>query len=261
MTHTEEEIRKAVHEEYANIAKDPSKSVGCNSDCCRGAKDFDVVSMNLGYSKDEVRQVPEGSNLGLGCGNPQAIAGLKTGETVLDLGSGAGFDCFLAANQVGGAGKVIGVDMTHEMLQKAKANAVKGKYTNTEFRLGEIENLPVADNTVDCVISNCVVNLSPNKRRVFQEAYRVLKVGGRLAISDVVATADLPDEIKHDMTLLAGCVAGAESINVLTTMLVEIGFKNVEIVPKEESKAFIKDWKPGSKIADYVTSAYIQGRK
>lgn len=261
MKHTEEKIRTAVRDEYAAIAKNPAKSVGCNSDCCCGTKDFDVVSMHLGYSKDEIQQVPEGANLGLGCGNPQAIANLKKGENVLDLGSGAGFDCFLAANQVGDTGKVIGVDMTHEMLQKAKSNAVKGKYKNTEFRLGEIENLPVADNTVDVVISNCVINLSPNKKRVFQEAYRVLKQGGRLAISDVVATADLPDDIKNDMKLLVGCVAGAESIKVLTMMLKEIGFVDVKITPKIDSKNFIKDWSPGSKIEDFVVSACIEGYK
>ena len=261
MKYSEEKIRKAVHEEYANIAKNPSKSVGCNSDCCCGPKDFDVVSMNLGYSKDEVKQVPEGANLGLGCGNPHGVASLKKGEVVLDLGSGAGFDCFLAANQVGEVGKVIGVDMTHEMLQKAKDNAIKGNYKNVEFRLGEIENLPVADESVDVIISNCVINLSPNKKRVFQESYRVLKKGGRLAVSDVVATADLPDNIKNDMKLLSGCVAGAESINIISQLLKEIGFKNVKITPKVESKNFIKTWKPESKIEDYVVSAYIEGKK
>lgn len=261
MKHSEEQIRKAVREEYAAIAKDPTKSVGCSSDCCCNDKDFDVVAMGIGYSRSEVQQTPEGANLGLGCGNPQAIAGLKPGETVLDLGSGAGFDCFLAANQVGKTGCVIGVDMTHEMLQKARANAEKGRYTNVSFRLGEIENLPVADNAVDCVISNCVINLSPNKKRVFQETYRVLRSGGRLAISDVVATADLPNEIKNDLKLLAGCVAGAEHINVIKSMLEGIGFVDVKVIPKTESKNFIREWSPGSKIEDFVVSAYIEGKK
>lgn len=261
MNHHEETVRNAVREEYAGIAADPGKSIGCNSTACCEPKDFNVVSIALGYSENDVGQVPEGANLGLGCGNPQAIAGLEPGETVVDLGSGAGFDCFLAANQVGASGKVIGVDMTHEMLYKARANAEKGGYLNTEFRLGEIEHLPIANDSADVIISNCVINLSPNKRRVFEEAYRVLKIGGRLAISDVVATAELPAEIASDMKLLSGCVAGAEHFHVLERMLAEIGFQEVEITPREESKEFIREWKPGSRIEDYVVSASIQGHK
>jgi arsenite methyltransferase len=261
MNQNEESIRTAVREEYAKIANDPRESIGCNNTSCCQPKDFDAVSMNLGYSADEVAQVPEGANLGLGCGNPQTIASLKAGETVVDLGSGAGFDCFLAAKQVGQQGKVIGVDMTHEMLQKARLNARKCARANVEFRLGEIENLPVADNSVDVIISNCVINLSPNKRRVFDEAYRILKHGGRLAISDVVATAEMPPEIKSDPKLLSGCVAGAEQLERLEQILDEIGFKDVKIAPKDESKEFIREWKPGSRIEEYVVAATIQGRK
>lgn len=198
--------------------------------------------------------------MGLGCGTPLAIATLKAGETVLDLGSGAGFDCFLAASQVGDLGHVIGVDMTTEMLSKARANAEKGGYWNVEFRLGEIENLPVADGTVDVIISNCVINLSPDKRRVFAEAYRVLKSGGRLAISDVVAFATLPEDIRRDMALYTGCMAGASLISEVEAMLRSIGFEQVRVTPKDESKSFIRDWSSTS-ITDYVVSATIEAIK
>jgi SAM-dependent methyltransferase len=205
--------------------------------------------------------VPEGSNLGLGCGNPQAIADLKPGEVVLDLGSGAGFDCFLASRQVGETGRVIGVDMTPEMISKARANATQGGYTNTEFRLGEIEHLPVADGSVDVIISNCVVNLSPDKQQVFREAHRALKTGGRLAISDVVLTAELPKSVKTDLDAYSGCISGASSIDDLEMILNQSGFTQVTVEPKDESKAFIKDWLPGSKMEDYIVSAIIKGVK
>ncbi len=197
----------------------------------------------------------------MGCGNPHAIADLKAGEVAVDLGSGAGIDCFLAARRVGASGRVIGVDMTHEMLEKARGNARKSGFANVEFRLGEIEHLPIADNTADVILSNCVVNLSPDKPQVYRDAFRVLKPGGRIAISDVVATAEMPEAIKQDMSAYTGCMAGASYIGDLERMLKEAGFVDVRISPKNESKTFIKEWAPGSKIEDYVLSANIEARK
>jgi len=208
-----------------------------------------------------VSGVPEGSNMGLGCGNPQAIASLQPGETVLDLGSGGGFDCFLAVRAVGDKGLVIGVDMTPEMITKSRRNAEKVGMGNVDFRLGELENLPVADGMVDVIISNCVINLSPEKEKVFSEAFRVLKPGGRLAISDIVAAAELPDDIKNDMAIHTGCIAGASSIQELESMLHRTGFGNIRVKPKAESRTFIRDWMPGSKIEDYVVSATIEAVK
>jgi ubiquinone/menaquinone biosynthesis C-methylase UbiE len=199
--------------------------------------------------------------MGLGCGNPQAIAALKPGETVLDLGSGGGFDCFLAARQVGETGWVIGVDMTPEMIRKARDNAKKGGFTNVEFRLGEIERLPVADRSVDAIISNCVINLSPDKSAVFQEAFRVLKPGGRLAIADIVATASLPDDIRNDLALRAGCVGGAVAMDEIETFLREAGFREIHIQPKDQSRDLIREWAPGRSVEDYVISATIEAVK
>lgn len=255
-----DEVRQAVRQQYSRVAA--SEGCGCSPACCgETAATADTLSQALGYSADEAAIVPEGSNMGLGCGNPQAIANLKAGETVLDLGSGGGFDCFLAARQVGDSGKVIGVDMTPTMVSKARANAEKGGYRNVEFRLGEIENLPVADATVDAIISNCVINLSPNKHRVFAESYRVLKPGGRLAISDVVAFAELPEDIRLDMALFTGCMAGASLISEVEEMLRTSGFEQIRIAPRDESKAFIRDWAPGMAITDYVVSATIEAIK
>ena len=220
-----------------------------------------MISARLGYSEDELVAVPEGANLGLGCGNPQAIANLKPGETVLDLGSGAGFDCFLAARAVGETGHVIGVDMTHEMLQKAREKAEEIDAHNVEFRLGEIEYLPVADNTIDAIISNCVVNLSPNKPRVYREAYRVLKPGGRLAISDVVAFRPLPENVLNDLKACTGCIAGASVITDLQTILKDVGFVDIRITPKDESKGVIDDWAPGTDVSDYVASTSVEAVK
>jgi ubiquinone/menaquinone biosynthesis C-methylase UbiE len=208
-----------------------------------------------------VATVPDGANMGLGCGNPQAIAALKPGETVLDLGSGGGFDCFLAARQIGDHGRVIGVDMTPAMISKARENADQGGYHNVEFRLGEIENLPLADHSVDVIISNCVINLSPDKERVFKETFRVLKPGGRLAISDVVATTTLPETVRHDVTLYTGCMAGASLIDEIESMLAAAGFMDIRLKPKDESRSFIRDWAPGSQIEDYVVSATIEAVK
>ena len=225
------------------------------------ATTLDTKAHAYGYSAEDTSAVPEGANLGLGCGNPIALASLRPGETVLDLGSGAGFDCFLAARAVGETGRVIGVDMTHEMLRKARANAEKSGYTQVEFRLGEIEHLPVADASVDVVISNCVINLSPEKAQVFQDAFRVLKPGGRLAVSDVVATAPFPDEVQQDLALRAGCVAGASLLDDLEGMLTDAGFVDIRIQPKDESRTFIREWVPGTNIADYLISATIEALK
>jgi SAM-dependent methyltransferase len=199
--------------------------------------------------------------MGLGCGNPQAIAALKPGETVLDLGSGGGFDCFLAASQVGEKGVVIGVDMTPEMITKARNNAANARVTNVEFRLGEIEHLPVADNSVDIIISNCVINLSPVKEQVFREAYRVLRQGGRLAISDVVAISSLPEKVKRDLDAHCGCVAGAAKVLEIEQMLNRAGFTQISVVVQEESDEFIRDWFPGSGVESHVRSAIITAYK
>lgn len=256
-------IRQAVRTNYAQVALAGNSGCCSTSPCCSpgGASSADAVSMQLGYSNEEVSAVPTGANLGLGCGNPQAIASLKPGEIVLDLGSGGGFDCFLAARAVGESGHVIGVDMTPEMLAKARENAAKAEFTNVEFRLGEIEHLPVADNSVDVIISNCVINLSPDKQKVFDEAFRALKHGGRLAVSDIVATVELPGEVKNDLALHAGCIAGASLISDVEAMLMKSGFREIRIQPKAESREFIRTWAPGRNIEDYVVSATIEAIK
>jgi ubiquinone/menaquinone biosynthesis C-methylase UbiE len=221
------------------------------------------MSALMGYSNDDLVSVPEGANMGLGCGNPVALASLQPGETVVDLGSGGGFDCFLAAKQVGETGKVIGVDMTPDMLSKARDNAEKIQAKNVEFRLGEIEHLPVADNNADIIMSNCVINLSPDKPSVFRDAYRILKPGGRLAISDIVATAPLPAEVQKDLALVSACVGGAATIDDTVDMLKETGFENIKITPKDESRKLISEWAPGESknVGDYVVSAYIEAVK
>jgi SAM-dependent methyltransferase len=215
----------------------------------------------MGYSDDELAAVPEGANLGLGCGNPQAIAAMQAGEVVVDLGSGAGFDCLLAARQVGATGRVIGVDMTHEMLAKARANAARFGAANVEFRLGELEHLPIGDDTADVILSNCVVNLVPDKAQVFREAFRVLKPGGRVAISDVVNTKSLPEDLAADRALLCGCVAGAAPVGDLETWLREAGFRDVRVTVKPESRELVASWAPGRGIENYVASAIIEARK
>lgn len=259
-----DEIRSAVRENYGKVAAAGNSSCGCSpSSCCGTPKEVTAadISLGLGYSDQDVTDVPEGANMGLGCGNPQALASLQPGETVLDLGSGGGFDCFLAARAVGEMGNVIGVDMTSAMITKARRNTEKAGFGNVDFRLGELENLPVADGIVDVIISNCVINLSPEKEKVFSEAFRVLKPGGRLAISDVVATAEMPEDIKNNMAFHTGCMAGASSVEALETMLHRSGFRNIRINPKTESRTFIRDWVPGSKIEDYVVSATIEAVK
>lgn len=234
-----EEITKQVRSRYANVAKQGG-SCGCSGapsvaqglSCCGAnssatAKD---ISKNIGYSDADIKAAPEGANLGLGCGNPVAMASLKEGEVVLDLGSGAGFDCFIAASKVGPQGKVIGVDMTPEMLDKARENALKGKYQNVEFRLGEIENLPVADNTANVIISNCVINLSLDKPKVFKEAFRVMKPGGRLMVSDIVLLGDLPQNILDSLEAYAGCIAGASKKSDYLDAIKTAGFQDVKVV-------------------------------
>lgn len=260
-------VRNAVRDNYAQVAIDNEAAgglgTGTDASCCGtlSPETLEKVSAALGYDLSELENLPAGANMGLGCGNPQAIANLKSDETVLDLGSGGGIDCFLAAKEVGENGFVIGVDMTPEMITKSRANAEKGGFANVNFRLGEIEHLPVADNTVDAIISNCVINLSPNKGQVFKETFRVLKPGGRLAISDIVATADLPADIRESMALFTGCMAGASLISELETMMTEAGFESISIQPKDESKTFIKEWAPGRRVEEFVVSASIEAVK
>ncbi len=225
-----EEIKKTVRERYGNIAKQGSSCCGPAKSCCGSADSAQSVSRSIGYSEEELKAVPEGANMGLGCGNPTALASLKEGEVVLDLGSGAGFDCFLAARQVGSTGKVIGVDMTAEMLERARENARKGDFGNVEFRLGEIENLPVGDNQVDIIISNCVINLSPNKKRVFEEAFRVLRPGGRLMVSDIVLLKELPDEIRNSVVAYVACIAGATTKNEYLETIRAVGFQDTKVL-------------------------------
>jgi ubiquinone/menaquinone biosynthesis C-methylase UbiE len=229
--------------------------------CCDGGTAVATDQhIRLGYNRDEINALPEGAEMSLGCGNPTAIASLKPGETVLDLGSGGGLDCFIAAKKVGESGRVIGVDMTPEMVARARENASKGGFTNVEFRLGEIEHLPVADGTVDVIISNCVINLAPDKRPVYKDAFRALKPGGRLAISDVVATGPVPEDIRKDALLWAQCAAGAMNVKDLETLLDEVGFKNIRITPKESSREMIRKWGVDPRLECFV-SADIQAVK
>ncbi len=265
MNRNDEEIRQAVRENYGRVAESTGASgCGCGPTCCSKPSSTGIAaatSMALGYSSEDVESVPDGSNMGLGCGNPRAIASLKPGETVLDLGCGGGFDCFLAAKQVGETGMVIGVDMTPEMVSKARGNVAESNVPNIDIRLGEIENLPVADNAVDVIISNCVINLSPDKPRVFAQAFRVLQTGGRLAVSDVIASSPIPEKVRTDLALHAGCIAGASTREDVAAMLQKAGFSDIWVTPKEESKSFIKDWAPGSGAEKYVVSAEIAAVK
>jgi SAM-dependent methyltransferase len=261
-----DEIRQNVRNSYSEVAQADNDGGCCGeqASCCGVSSDAAIntlVSTRLGYSTEDLESVPRGADMGLGCGNPRAIAGIQPGETVLDLGSGGGFDCFLAAGETGDSGHVIGIDMTPAMISKARDNADRGNYDNVEFRLGEIENLPVANDSVDVIISNCVINLSPDKKRVFNEAYRVLKKGGRLAISDVVASTELPQAIRDDLQLYSGCMAGASQVNELEQILADSGFTDIRIAPKDESREFIKDWAPGRGVEDYVVSATIEAVK
>ncbi|MEW8507268.1 MAG: arsenite methyltransferase [Candidatus Thiodiazotropha sp.] len=257
-----QEVRKA----YAEVAVTDSANgcCGVESSCCGVSDDATIntlISTRLGYSPEELAHLPSGADMGLGCGNPKAIAALQPGEVVVDLGSGGGVDCFLAAAEVGESGRVIGVDMTPDMLSKARNNALRGRYTNVEFRLGEIEALPIGDASADVIISNCVINLSPDKARVFREAFRILRGGGRLAISDVVATVELPSEMRNDQQLISGCMGNASLIEELEQFMADAGFNDIKIKPKDESREFIRDWAPGRGVEDYVVSATIEATK
>ena len=273
----EAEIKKAVRQGYARTVSGQSGSCcGPAAPCCGGADLAQNISKNIGYTDEEMGAVPQGANLGLGCGNPVALASLREGEIVLDLGSGAGFDCFLAANKVGRKGKVIGVDMTPEMLDRARENAGRGGYKNVEFRLGEIENLPAADNSVDVVISNCVINLAPDKKRVFGEAYRVLKPGGRLMISDLVLLKELPEVIKNSIEAYVGCLSGASMRDDYLGAMRAAGFEGVRVVEETSfpvdlmandptAKALMKDLglTAGTlkNVANSVVSVKVEGIK
>lgn len=248
------EIKDMVRARYGGIA------AGSAASCC-GAATVEDQAREMGYSAEELAAVPDGANLGLGCGNPQAIAGLRPGEVVIDLGSGAGFDCLLAARQVGPSGHVIGIDMTHEMLRKARENAAKVGADNVEFRLGEIEHLPVADNTADAILSNCVINLVPDKAQVFREAFRVLKPNGRLAISDVVNTKPLTPDLAADRALICDCVSGAAPSLEIEAWLQSAGFRDIRVTAKPESRDLVASWAPGRGIEDYVAAATIEARK
>lgn len=253
--------RIGVRERYAAIARqadagnhEPAISEG---GCCGGSAELDRRSLGVGYSTDDLSDVPREADMGLGCGNPTALAGLHPGEVVLDLGSGGGIDCFLAAKRVGEEGRVIGVDMTPEMIMKSRANADKLGHHNVEFRLGEIEHLPVADGTVDVVISNCVINLSPDKAQVYAEVARILKPGGRFCVSDVLAREELSDEVRQDVALRSCCIGGAETIERTQKALAAAGFTDISITPKDESADYIKDWGHHAEAARMVVSCDI----
>jgi arsenite methyltransferase len=263
-----EKIRDYVRERYGAIATQANESAasgcGCSgsvnsSSCCDASGQ--AYGEKLGYTAEQLAAVPAGADLGLGCGNPLAIASIQPGETVLDLGSGAGFDCFLAARQLKGSGRAIGVDMTPAMVSKARANARQGGFANVEFRLGEIEALPVADGSIDLIMSNCVINLSPEKPRVLREAFRVLRPGGRLAIADIVATQPLPAPVREKLDLIGACVAGAALVGDLQTWLAGAGFRQIEIKPRETSRTLINEWTEDTRAGDFVVSALITATK
>jgi len=259
-------LRVEVRSSYAAVAQadNAGDCCGVESGCCGVSDDAAInqlISTRLGYTQDELKAVPEGADMGLGCGNPKAIAALQAGETVVDLGSGGGFDCFLCSSEAGQDRREIGIDMTPDLGSKAGDNAARGRSSHVEFRLGEIEHLPVADNTADVVISNCVINLSPDKPQVFREAFRILAPGGRLAISDVVATTELPAEMREDAFMVSACIGNAALIDDLERWMADAGFSEISILPKDESREFIRDWAPGHHVEDYVLSATIEAVK
>jgi len=256
-------ITNYIKKNYAQIAQRGSSASCCSGGSCCDAKpqNIDHISTLLGYRNEEMQGVSEGANLGLGCGNPLAFASIHEGQTVVDLGSGGGFDCFLARRLVGDTGKVIGIDMTVQMIELAQTNASRLGYTNVEFIEGAIEDLPVEDQVADVIISNCVINLSLDKQQVFHEAFRVLKRGGKLTVSDVVAIAELPKGIKQDLKLYAGCVAGAEPISTIENMLRNAGFTELKFTPKDTSKEILTSWLSETDLDQYVASYIIEGRK
>lgn len=269
----DQDIKNAVKEGYSRVARNASSC--CGSGCCSSAKPVSI-SKKIGYTDEQMRSVPEGANLGLGCGNPIALASLKEGEAVLDLGSGAGFDCFLASNAVGPHGRVIGVDMTEEMLIRARANAKKGGYGNVEFRLGEIEALPVEDNFVDAIISNCVINLVPDKKKAFREAFRVLRPGGRLMVSDIVLKKKLPDSVLQSIEAYVGCVAGAVTKEKYLDAISSAGFEDVQLIEEVDfpldcmvadphGKAILKSLDDSveeiKRVEGFISSIKVSGRK
>jgi arsenite methyltransferase len=256
-TQTPSETREQVREHYGQVARTDG-ACGCGPGCCGGGA---TASIDLGYDADELATLPKGADMGLGCGTPLAFAALQEGEVVLDLGSGGGIDAFLAAKQVGAKGRVIGVDMTPEMLAKARDNASRVGASNVEFKLGEIESLPVGDRSVDVVVSNCVVNLSPDKTAVFREAFRVLRPGGRLAISDIVASAPQPKHITEDPAALSGCIAGAPALDELRAHLETAGFAGIHIEINEASRSVIRNWNPESGAEHFVASATIRAMR
>jgi SAM-dependent methyltransferase len=259
-TSTSDQIRTVVRQAYGAIARQEHENGCCGggTGCCGSVE---PSSRQLGYTDADLASVPDGANLGLGCGNPQAIAGLEPGERVLDLGSGAGFDAFLAARQVGPTGLVIGVDMTPEMIDRARANAATIGLTSVDFRLGDIEQLPVDEGSVDVIMSNCVINLAPDKAAVFREAFRVLAPGGRLAISDIVAIGDVPAAIAADPAAYTGCIAGAAPVAELERMIAGAGFADVRIAVQAHSRALVEGWSPGTGAAQFVASALIEAVK
>ena len=261
-TSTADQIRATVREAYGAVASQQQHGGCCTgsggTSCCGPTG---TASTRLGYTETDVASVPDGADLGLGCGNPQAIAGLQPGERVLDLGSGGGFDAFLAARQVGPTGRVIGVDMTPEMITLARANATKIGLDYVDFRLGDIEHLPVDDASVDVIMSNCVINLAPDKPAVFREAFRVLAPGGRLAISDMVAIGDLPAAIANDPAAYTGCIAGAAPVAELERMIADAGFQQVRVTVQAQSRELVEEWSPGSGADRVVASALIEAVK
>ncbi len=263
----QDSLRERVRERYGAIAtKGTEGCCGPEAESCCGSQadpllESPTAAEQLGYESTDTASMPEGSEIGLGCDNPVALASIKAGERILDLGSGGGFDCFLAARQTGPTGHVIGVDMTPAMISKARRNAAKGGFDNVAFRLGEIEYLPVADACIDIILSNCVINLSPDKPQVFAEAFRVLVPGGRLAISDIVLLQELPEDIREDFEAYTGCVAGAMTVDELKNMLQAAGFNEPDIKIKPGSREFINRWVPGKNVGDYVASASITARK
>lgn len=269
-----DKIKNKVRSSYARVAVKgiPIKKSSCCCSANKGElkapsltielqKDAEEISRKIGYSEEELNSVPVGANMGLGCGNPQVFASINEGETVVDLGSGAGFDSFLAARKVGEQGKVIGVDMTPEMITKSRNLAFKNNYINVEFRLGEIEHLPIEDNSIDVIISNCVINLSPKKLQVYKEAFRVLKNGGRIAISDVIAVKELTEEMKNDDKLLCGCVTGALNESTIKNILSDAGFSEIEVTLKQVPKEYEEKWGHNLKLGQYVMSGMIKARK